>query len=103
MVTNRYHSFLMSTTGVKRVGQGYQSDNVGGVPHPRPTLVKRNSRFFLSAKRAMPPPVSSEDLRRSAAMDEFGTPVENPSNSREDGSGAVSIVKRAIRAMTVKR
>ena len=97
----------MSTTGVKRVGQGYQSDNAGALSNAH--TKRRNPSFFMSSRRPMPPPVSSEDLRKSAMVDEFGTmssvSVGASSNHKEDGSanGAVGIVKRAIKAITVKR
>ena len=99
----------MSTTGVKRVGQGYQSDAASAIPNARPKTATTAKRNFLTSRRAMPPPVSSEDLRKSAMVDEFGTmssvSVGASSNHKEDGSanGAVGIVKRAIKAITVKR
>ncbi|EGN98501.1 hypothetical protein SERLA73DRAFT_183549, partial [Serpula lacrymans var. lacrymans S7.3] len=58
----------MAATGVKRVGRGYQSDNRRSIQHvatraPEPKLAgphaNRNFRVFSSARRAMPPPVSS--------------------------------------------
>lgn len=98
----------MSTTGVKRVGQGYQSDNAGAIISGRSKApAKRNPHFFLTSRRPMPPPVSSEDLRRkSMSADEFGAMSCAPVAtfpSKEDGGSAVGIVKRAIKAMTVKR
>lgn len=99
--------FLMSTTGVKRVGMGYQSDNANALTaRPKAAAAKRNPHFFLTSRRPMPPPVSSEDLRKSASVDEFGAITCAPVaafNNKEDGSSAVGIVKRAFKAMTVKR
>ncbi|GJE88475.1 protein kinase domain-containing protein [Phanerochaete sordida] len=102
-----YDRFLMSTTGVRRVGLGYQSDAIAQ-PKPKPALTKRNSSFFH--KRPMPPPVSSEDLRRnSMSPDEFGamrTPAPASASTaaaKDDVTHSVSIVRRAIKAMTAKR
>ena len=98
--------FLMSTTGVKRVGQGYQSDNAGIVLATRSKVPA--SKRFLTGRRPMPPPVSSEDLRRASSTtpDEFGAmtcgPVPTLAN-KEDSSSSVSIVRRALKAITVKR
>ena len=82
----------MSTTGVKRVGKGYQSDNKAPVSYtvstlgPKvPTLNLNLKRAFNSTRKPMPPPVSSDDIlkRRSSfcgnnsrrsddVVDEFG-------------------------------
>ncbi|KAJ7029267.1 hypothetical protein C8F04DRAFT_44918 [Mycena alexandri] len=72
-----YDRFLMATTGVKRLGKGYQSDNAGPVSYtigPSTPAPPRNHRAFHSARRAMRPPVSSEDRdkRQSASVDELG-------------------------------
>ena len=101
-------SFLMSTTGVKRVGQGYQSDNTGAHVdiQPKTSTTKRNPHFFLASRKPMPPPVSSEDLLKSVAVDEFGAISCTPPpvfSHKEDNGSAVGIVKRAIKAITVKR
>lgn len=101
----------MSTTGVKRVGRGYQSDNKGPmshIPQPKASYSKRNPNFFLSARRTpLPPPVSSEDLRRSVDVDEFGAmscaPVGQTFGHKDENSHPVGLVRRAIKAMTVKR
>lgn len=66
----RIFSFLMSTTGVKRNGRGYQSDNMGPMSHTaQPKVAKA---FFTTSRKPMPPPVSSEDWR-DLSTDEFGT------------------------------
>ena len=92
-----YDRFLMATSGVKRLGKGYQSDNLapvgsgcgigntstssgpsafGGQQQQPPPL---KTRAFYSTKRPMPPPVSSDDLlrdedeqRRAVSVDELG-------------------------------
>jgi len=112
-----YDRFLMSTTGVKRVGKGYQSGPISQIPQAK-LSAKRNPNFFLSTRRPMPPPVSSEDLRRTASFDEFGvkaasagalgvagTSIATSNSKGEEGSGGntVGIVRRALKAMTVKR
>lgn len=104
----------MSTTGVKRVGLGYQSDNAGALQAPQASKLKapakRSPSFFISGRRPMPPPVSSEDLRRAnLSPDEFGALVNasvpgSTNTNKEDGAHHhVSIVRRAIKAITVKR
>ncbi len=91
----------MSTTGVKRNGKGYQSENLmRPVENIRPhsSMAKRSQKFF-TARRQMPPPVSSDDLRRSSSVDEFGaflsTPVPNP----EQNNNTIAIVRKAFKAM----
>ncbi|THH31245.1 hypothetical protein EUX98_g2950 [Antrodiella citrinella] len=72
-VESVYDRFLMSTTGVKRNGRGYQSDNIGPIGHVAPPQPKTSKHFF-TATRKMPPPVSSEDWRgQDTSADEFGT------------------------------
>lgn len=96
-----YDRFLMSTTGVKRVGKGYQSNNAGPISNTAPLKnIKRNENFFRSTRKVMPPPVSSEDWRKSASVDEFGAmaPSENPVTSTQKGEN-VGIVRRALRTM----
>jgi serine/threonine-protein kinase GIN4 len=97
----------MSTTGVKRVGLGYQSDNPGALTHARSKGPAPKPRF-LTARRHMPPPVSSEDLRKAASTsaDEFGSMTRAPVSVaaiKEDSGNPVGIVRRALKAMTVKR
>ncbi|KAI0338866.1 hypothetical protein BDW22DRAFT_1362161 [Trametopsis cervina] len=104
-----YDRFLMSTTGVKRVGRGYQSETSGPISHiPQPKAsVRRNPNFFLSTRKPMPPPVSSDDLRRTSSFDEFGVgpgPLGGAAPSKdEEGGHSVGIVRRALKAMSVKR
>ncbi|KIK98777.1 hypothetical protein PAXRUDRAFT_133501, partial [Paxillus rubicundulus Ve08.2h10] len=109
-----YDRFLMATSGVKRVGKGYQSDNfkpvhnignsVGNIDHAQPNY-SRGFGVFGTGKRVMPPAVSSEDQwRRSTSIDELGFVASgsgaNASSSRmlKDGSKG-TFVRRAIKAM----
>ncbi|OBZ68659.1 Serine/threonine-protein kinase par-1 [Grifola frondosa] len=101
-----YDRFLMSTTGVKRLGRGYQSDNAGpvlNVPQQYPAAPKRNQKFFHSARRPMPPPVSSDDLRRASSVDEFGVVVctqDNVTSEHQDqSSNTIAIVRKAFKAI----
>ncbi|KAI0923171.1 hypothetical protein AcV7_005759 [Taiwanofungus camphoratus] len=101
-----YDRFLMSTTGVKRLGQGYQSDNAGpilNVPQDNRPVPKRNQKFFHSTRRPMPPPVSSDDLRRATSVDEFGVVIQSnvneSSNCADQGKNTVAIVRKAFRAI----
>ena len=93
----------MSTTGVRRAGKGYQSDNGGPVGHlasPKPIPHKKKENFFSTKCKGLPPPVSSDDWRKSV-VDEFGA---IGSNSKDDaqpvGKGEQSsIVRRALRTI----
>ncbi|KAH7885444.1 hypothetical protein F5I97DRAFT_1390461 [Phlebopus sp. FC_14] len=111
-----YDRFLMATAGVKRVGKGYQSDNLKPV-HSQPntsehgkssTSHSRTFGVFGSTKRAMPPPVSSEDQWRSSrSIDEFGfvscSAGANASSSsrvsKDEGKNTATLVRRAFKAM----
>ncbi|KZP18621.1 hypothetical protein FIBSPDRAFT_933382 [Athelia psychrophila] len=112
-VENVYDRFLMATAGVKRVGRGYQSDNLGPAQGPPPLSASTTKRStysqstFNSSRRAMPPPVSSEDLKVPGALDENGhlacrsnTP-EIP-HHKDDGHNKVAFVRRAFKAVTGK-
>ena len=65
---NVYDRLLMTTSGVKRNGKGYQSDLTTPAPHT-PAVLKKP---FNSARRPLPPPVSSDDIRRAISADEIG-------------------------------
>ncbi|KAI8994232.1 hypothetical protein BD414DRAFT_576788 [Trametes punicea] len=103
-----YDRFLMSTTGVKRNGKGYQSDiagPVGNVARPHSSMAKRSQKFFHSTRRPMPPPVSSDDLRRASSVDEFGafcpsqsTPAA-PARAAEQNKNTIAVVRKAFKAI----
>ncbi|TFY76275.1 hypothetical protein EWM64_g7738, partial [Hericium alpestre] len=105
-----YDRFLMATSGVKRVGRGYQSDNyapTASTPSSSGTLSSRKSapRMFHSTRRPMPPPVSSDD-KRTVSVDELGimqttaTCADTPmSMSKDDRTNTVRNVRRAIKAI----
>lgn len=105
-----YDRFLMATSGVKRLGKGYQSDNVGPVCNslaPGVSNYKRdNSRIFHSTRRPMPPPVSSEDQRRTVSVDELGIMTYAPTGEesgfspalKDESNTTVALVRRAIKA-----
>ena len=110
-----YDRFLMATSGVKRLGKGYQSDNAGPVANSSQTVglgaVQNKGRSFYSTRRPMPPPVSSEDLnqRRAASVDELGmvpsTDVPTAgagSTTREDGHRGVDLMRKAIKLIVPK-
>ncbi|KZT67233.1 hypothetical protein DAEQUDRAFT_729268 [Daedalea quercina L-15889] len=101
-----YDRFLMSTAGVKRVGKGYQSQNPGpvsNIPVHSATNAKRSQHFFRSTRRPMPPPISSEDLRRAASIDEFGTIMRAAGAQSPDpcdqSKNTVAIVRKAFKAI----
>ena len=103
-----YDRFLMATSGVKRLGKGYQSDNAGPVcGNIADTVPLNKSRHFYLARKPMPPPVSSEDQRRAASMDEFGAISHEENNSdvaysKDDGNTTVARVRKAIKLMVPK-
>lgn len=107
-----YDRFLMATTGVKRVGKGYQSDNFRPLQNTAPLdagkLPAGHSRtfgVFGTSKRQMPPPVSSDDVWCRASIDELGfTTCSNairstPRTSKDDNKNTAALVRRAIKAI----
>ncbi|KAF8918918.1 hypothetical protein CPB85DRAFT_940938 [Mucidula mucida] len=107
-----YDRFLMATSGVKRLGKGYQSDNLGpvyntvhgnGIAHQKP------APKFTSIRRShMPPAVSSEDVntqRASMSVDELGMmtysgPATSTSTTlKDEGNATVARMRRAIKAI----
>jgi hypothetical protein len=111
-----YDRYLMTSGNVKRAGKGYQSEAVaaaaaGKTLGPNGTG-KENKEFshraFYSARRQMPPPVSSADiLRRAASVDEMGYVHQSQVTAdgfeetvKDEGtSGTVSKVRRAFKAI----
>ena len=56
----------------------------------------------------MPPPVSSDDLRRASSFGEYGIKTAplaaaGAPKAEENSGSTVSIVRRALKAMTAKR
>ncbi|ETW81318.1 hypothetical protein HETIRDRAFT_451140 [Heterobasidion irregulare TC 32-1] len=109
-----YDRFLMATSGVKRVGRGYQSDNIGPVTNVPQTQASAShrpaSRMFHSTRRAMPAPVSSDDFekRRTVSVDELGMmqSFSGDANgtthipmSKDERTNTVRNVRRAIKAI----
>lgn len=102
-----YDRFLMATSGVKRVGKGYQSENVAPVSNKSNGiglgLTQSKGRAFYSIRRPMPPPVSSDDLvRQTASVDELGnwSNVEDiPDDPKDAPTG---FVKKAFKLMVPK-
>jgi len=104
-----YDRFLMATSGVKRLGKGYQSDNVGPVCSNTtgPGVPVNRGRHFYSARKPMPPPVSSEDQYRATSVDELGVITyeqnhSDPLNPKDDGNTTVARVRKAIKLMVPK-
>lgn len=109
-----YDRFLMTSGNVKRAGKGYQSDALAPPATTktglRMTPGKENkkplgSRAFYTARKQMPPPVSSEDLhRRSMSVDELGFVYQSQASGEEsyakrDAHLGESLVRRAFKAM----
>jgi serine/threonine-protein kinase GIN4 len=103
-----YDRFLMATSGVKRLGKGYQSDNIGPVggvsSTPGTAIPQHKSRMFHSTRRPMPPPVSSEDQQRPNSVDELGVMVyaDLPAAKDHEGNTTVSLVRKAFKLMAPK-
>ena len=65
----------MATSGVKRLGKGYQSDNAGPITNSLGISCAPkadNHRAFHSTRRLVLPPVSSADPIRTVFVDELG-------------------------------
>ncbi|KAF9483411.1 hypothetical protein BDN70DRAFT_318045 [Pholiota conissans] len=101
-----YDRFLMATSGVKRLGKGYQSDNIApvGTSHTMgPSAVPQHKgRLFHSTRRPMPPPVSSEDQPRPNSVDELGVMVYADLPAKDEGNATVSLVRKAFKLMAPK-
>jgi hypothetical protein len=107
-----YDRFLLATAGVKRVGRGYQSDNLGpaqNAPDPGPSThfhKHNNNHRIFNTTRPIPPPVSSEDLKLPRTVDESGlvSPKASAdvSHYKDDGNNTVALVRRAFKAVTGK-
>ncbi|KAI0315826.1 hypothetical protein OF83DRAFT_1061408 [Amylostereum chailletii] len=108
-----YDRFLMATTGVKRLGRGYQSDNVGPLSNvvstPLPGYAAKSAapRLFQSTRRPMPPPVSSDDQRGNLNVDELGMMHPSTSSSadgaRDERTHAVRTMRKAFKAIVTGR
>ena len=123
-----YDRFLMATSGVKRLGKGYQSDNLGpvgsGIGNTSTSLGpsaygQQRTRAFYSTRRPMPAPVSSDDVvrddgddenRRAASVDELGARAysglrgDSPgANGKEEGGTTVAFkMRKAMKLMVPK-
>ncbi|KAJ7643948.1 hypothetical protein FB45DRAFT_737206 [Roridomyces roridus] len=98
-----YDRFLMATAGIKRAGKGYESNNTGAVSYtvgPSTPAPPRDHRAFNSARRAMRPPVSSEELKRqSVSVDELGIMTYAGPSSPPVANNTITLVRRAFKAM----
>ncbi|KAF9255643.1 hypothetical protein L218DRAFT_314111 [Marasmius fiardii PR-910] len=100
-----YDRFLMATSGVKRVGKGYQSDVRAPVHNTMksPENVPARHRAFYSTRRQMPPPVSSDQMH--IVVDELGVMTSTPVTGgerevfRDQSNTTVAIVRRAFKAI----
>jgi serine/threonine-protein kinase GIN4 len=100
-----YDQLLMASSGVKRVGKGYQSSHVKPIStNLPPPSSKSPGRFFHSTRRPMPPPVSSEDKFMTWTPGELGVMSSDLANVDgpglcEDHAGAAKAVSRALKAL----
>jgi len=107
-VAEDYDRLLSTTTGIKKVGLGYQSDVRGPIANVLSTdpyassASSRRTTFFHSTRRAMPPPVSSEDWRKTVSVDELARlapSTPEPTSKEGKVGGTASAVKRAFMAI----
>lgn len=107
LTENVYDRFLMST-GVKRNGKGYQSEAPIASLSVGPSTGKKESLLtFYTARKPMPPAVSSEDVERgTVSVDEVGVvhiqkDVGDASGVMKDESmsSTVALVRRAFKAI----
>ncbi|KIY46685.1 hypothetical protein FISHEDRAFT_46792 [Fistulina hepatica ATCC 64428] len=112
-----YDRFLMASSGVVRVGKGYQSGvsvrgpishtigvaNGATAVRDVPSGAIRGHLGFSSTRRQMPPPVSSDDVCRTASVDELGTILKRnaetpmPMSRDEPTSSTVARMRRALK------
>jgi hypothetical protein len=98
-----YDQLLMASSGVKRLGKGYQSNIVTSniVQAVPASAFKRNPKIFLSARRGMLPP--PETPRKSVSVDELGalsSTQKAAGTRREDGNNTIKLMRRAFKAIT---
>jgi serine/threonine-protein kinase GIN4 len=97
---------LLASTGVQRVGQGYQF--VQG-PTKSATETRRTSRLFASNRRSqMPPPVSSKDMPHATPVDEVGVILRNAAHNlsavdHDEQSGIWNTFKSVVTGRTSTR
>ena len=103
-----YDRFLMATTGVKRNGKGYQSDNMWAATSAPGSSAQhyksgRNGKIFGTGtgRRAMPPPISSDDVKAGLDVDFgiMGTGRFSPANVAHDAPKAGNSVTKALKAI----
>lgn len=103
-----YDRFLTATSGVKRVGKGYQSDFIPPRPSTSSHTNLRSGAITRRHSRMIPilPPISSEDAvqGRGVSVDEIGVISYGPISTKLDnaeptGPPTVSFMKKAIKAM----
>ncbi|KAJ3777497.1 CAMK/CAMKL/MARK protein kinase [Lentinula raphanica] len=105
-----YDRFLMATSGVKRLGKGYQSDNIGPVHHTvsHTNPIKQNHRAFYSVRKPlqMPPAVASDDQPQALTVDELGiigySTAEGSTGVtvlKDESNATVALVRRAFKAI----
>lgn len=104
-VAEDYERLLSVTTGVKKVGLGYQSDIRGATANVLTSTPSKRTALFHSTRKAIPPSVSSKDWRRTVSVDELARPVPStpePISKEERVVGTASAMKRAFMAITGK-
>ncbi|KAJ3731278.1 hypothetical protein DFJ43DRAFT_438028 [Lentinula guzmanii] len=103
-----YDRFLMATSGVKRLGKGYQSDNAGPVHNTISHHTKQSHRAFYTARKPlqMPPAVASDDQGQALTVDELGiigySTAEGSAGVtvlKDENNGTVALVRRAFKAI----
>ncbi|KAF9525502.1 hypothetical protein CPB83DRAFT_772039, partial [Crepidotus variabilis] len=105
-----YDRFLMATSGVKRLGKGYQSESLAASTNKTSGGIglglhvpQNKTRPFYSTRKPMPPPVSSEDLRRmTASVDELGNLTHAAENQDDSLPAKDGFMRKAMKLMVPK-
>lgn len=96
-----YDRFLMASSGVRRVGKGYQNESVTTTFNAATNSKRRSSKFFPSIRKAMPPAISSDDMHFNG-VDESGVLTWSPSGldaHPKEGTNTVRLMKDALKAI----
>ncbi|KAF8527492.1 hypothetical protein BU17DRAFT_39874, partial [Hysterangium stoloniferum] len=96
-----YDEILMSSSGVKRLGKGYESHATTShiVEHPA-SAFKRNPKLFHSVRRGIAPP--PETPRKAVSVDELGalSAAQESAARKDDGNNTIKLMRRAFKAIT---
>lgn len=108
-----YDRFLMATSGVKRLGKGYQSDSLfnstPNVPRQKPISRQKSTPKFASIRRAQPPmPLPSNALNKDRmTIDELGVmnfdSTPTTTTHKDESNATIARMRRAMKAIVPGR